>query len=56
MWVQAMKTQISSDTPQNANTPIANPEIVNLVNEALAQFWEIRNEWSSSINNLYVRI
>jgi hypothetical protein len=38
MWVQAMKTQISSDTPQNANTPIANPEIVNLVNEALAQF------------------
>ena len=54
-WVQAMKTQISSETPQNANIPITNPEIVNLVDEAFAQFWQIRNEWSSSINHPYVR-
>lgn len=55
-WVTAMTQQVLMDRSTAITNAVSNPNIASLVNASLAQFWEIRNEWTDSIGRPYTRL
>ncbi len=55
-WVDAMSIQISNDETKNIAKEVSNPDIAHLVSGSIAQYWKIRDEWTNSLSDPYVRL